>query len=699
MKLSDPVQYVKGVGPAIAKRLEHLHVFTVEDLLYLLPARYIDRRRLSPIGQVEEGKERVVIGLITRAGVTFLGKKQKRIFEAVVEDASGQIILRWFHFHLPSLTQQLYPGATVLFAGEVVRFGPTLQMIHPELELLDQEGQTSQIAGKILPIYPLTEGLYQKTLRKIIRNAWDHYGKNLQPTLPITLLEKYQLVDPWEAVAQLHFPASDLDVDLLNTRRSAAHTTLIFDEFFFLELGLALKNKHRMAEAGIAFPFQHAIQEKFIACLPFEWTESQKKAFAEICEEMGQPHPMNRLLQGDVGSGKTVVAVAAALQAIANGHQAAFMAPTEILAEQHFRKLLPWFQTLGIPIGLLTGSTSATYRTETLQQLARGELPLILGTHALIEGDVHFAKLGLVIIDEQHRFGVLQRLALHRKGLRPDVLVMTATPIPRTLAMTLYGDLEISVIRELPQGRKPIHTRLYHENQRERLYDGLKSELAKGHQAYVVYPLIEESEKLDLKNATDMACQLRKVFAPNKSVALLHGRLSSDEKNFIMEQFRSGAIGILATTSVIEVGIDIPNATVMVIEHAERFGLSQLHQLRGRVGRGSAASYCILMGDYRRSEEAQRRLQVMVETCDGFRIAEEDLAIRGPGEFLGTRQSGLPEFKVANVALDGDILSAARKAAFEWADAHATDSSAQHQEMLKTLHRRWQGKLDLMQVS
>lgn len=683
----------------LAGRLAKLNVFTVRDLFYLIPNRYVDRRKINCVSEIEVGKERTVIGHVLSSGVAFLGRQGKQIYEIVVGDKTGKISAKWFHFRLNFMRQKFPVGAKVLLAGEVTPFQKRRQFIHPDVEILEKEEDVLESGGKILPVYPLTEGLYQKTMRKIVRNAWDHFGKFLKPTLPLDFLEKYRLADPWESIALLHFPASDIDFDQLNNQRSQSHRTLIFDEFFFLELGLALKKAKAVREPGIRFPYHKEIAQKFLRLLPFELTASQQNVLAQIRTDMESPLPMNRLLQGDVGSGKTVVAVASCLQAIAEGYQSVLMAPTEILAEQHFSTLSQWLKPLGIPCGLLTGAVKGRSREEMYLACKNGELPMIIGTHALLQEGLEFAKLGFIVIDEQHRFGVLQRQTLHRKGTRPDILVMTATPIPRTLALTAYGDLDVSVIDELPKGRRPILTRLYGEKQREPLYEGMRRELEREHQVFVVYPLIEESEKVDLKNATEMSEELKRIFEPSFQVALLHGRMSAAQKEAIMHDFKNQKINILTATSVVEVGVDCPNATVMVVEHAERFGLSQLHQLRGRVGRSTHQSYCILMADYRRSEDAKRRLQIMVETNDGFRIAEEDLAIRGPGEFLGTRQAGMPDFLVANLARDLDILSQARNAAFELIEQDPDLHLPQHQAFRKILQSRWKGKLELVEVA
>ncbi len=698
--LATPVQFVKGVGPALSERLARLGVFTVGDLLSLVPNRYIDRRNILPISLLAPGKDRTIIGRVKASGIAFIGRRRKRIYEAIVEDETGRVSVKWFNFNQKYCEQKFKPGVKLMVSGDVSEYLSVPQFIHPEIEFLTDESEVA--AAKIIPIYPLTEGIYQKTMRKIIKNAWDAFNAYIEPVFPENLIEKFGLADPWNCLQELHFPSPDDDVTLLNIGRSRAHKTLIFDEFFFLELGMAIRRKKIATEEGYVFPKDEKQHKRFIDTLPFELTNAQKRVIEEIQYDMSMPRPMNRLLQGDVGSGKTVVALACALQAINAGYQAALMAPTEILAEQHFATITKLLGPIGIPHGLLTSSTKGKTREMLYLGLSNGEIPLIVGTHALIQENVNFYKLGFIIIDEQHRFGVLQRAAIQRKGKgekRPDVLIMTATPIPRTLAMTLYGDLDVSIIDEMPPGRRPIITKLYEEHQRERLYEGMRRELSCGRQVYVVYPLIEESEKMDLKNATAMKDELAKVFEPEFTTALLHGRMSGEQKERIMNDFKSNKIKVLVTTSVVEVGVDVPNASVMVIEHAERFGLSQLHQLRGRVGRSSHQSYCILMADYKRSEDARRRLAVMVETTDGFKIAEEDLSLRGPGEFIGTKQSGIPPFRVANLARDVRILSQAREAAFKIVEDDPELASPDNQLLKKTLMIRWAGRLDLAMVS
>lgn len=682
-------------------------ILTVGDLLAVTPIRYIDRRRITAISELSLGRDRTIVGKIINSEISFLGKRRKRIYEIVIEDETGSVSAKFFNFNQKYFQQKYPEGTRILVSGDVSEFGFNLQFIHPEMEVLANKEDESALTGRIVPVYPLTEGLYQKTMRKIVRNAWDTHNRHIQAIFPDDFAERYRLQDPWKCIQEIHFPTNDLDPELLSNGRSAAHRTLIFDEFFFIELGLALRRKRIAQKKGIIFPRNDELYIRFTRSLPFALTHAQERVINEIFADMEKPLPMNRLLQGDVGSGKTVVALAASLAAIAAGFQVAIMAPTEILAEQHFHTITSLATPLGVPHGLLTSSVKGAERKQVLDGISSGEILLAVGTHALIQEGVSFQKLGFIVVDEQHRFGVMQRASIREKGktsgttgqIFPDVLIMTATPIPRTLAMTLYGDLDVSVIDELPKGRLPVLTKLYKENHRQKLYDGMHHELSRGRQVYIVYPLIKESEKVDLKNATDMSREIARVFEPKFSVALLHGRMSGREKERIMEDFKAGRIHILAATSVVEVGVDVPNASVMVIEHAERFGLAQLHQLRGRVGRSTHQSYCILMADYRQSEEARRRLSAMVETTDGFKIAEEDLAMRGPGEFMGTRQSGLPPFRVANLARDVGILSQAREAAFRLVEDDPTISNPGNTRIREVLMARWAGKLNLVDIS
>ncbi|MBN1282528.1 MAG: ATP-dependent DNA helicase RecG [Proteobacteria bacterium] len=704
--LATPVQYVKGVGPALASILGRMGVLTVGDLLAVTPIRYIDRRRILAISELSPGGDRTVQGRVVASGVSFMGARRKRIYEVVVDDGTGKVSAKFFHFRQSYMREKFKPGVELMLSGDVSAYGRTHQFIHPEMETLSEGGSAPESAGRIMPVYPLTEGLYQKTMRRIVRNAWDAYNTHIKPVFPEPFAERHRLCDPWECLQEIHFPSPDLDPELLAIGRSAAHRTLIFDEFFFLELGLALRRRQHTVKQGIRFAADDGAHQRLVSALPFQLTEAQSRVISEIFSDMEKPVPMNRLLQGDVGSGKTVVALAAADKARACGFQTAIMAPTEILAEQHYSTIERLAGALGLNHALLTSSVKGKERSIVLAGIADGSVSLAVGTHALIQEGVNFKRLGFVVVDEQHRFGVMQRAQLRRKGAPgagdgawPDVLVMTATPIPRTLAMTLYGDLDVSVIDEMPKGRLPIITRLYEERQRAKLYEGIRHELVLGRQAYVVYPLIEESEKLDLKDATAMCRELKRVFEPHHRVELLHGRMPGEEKEAVMAEFKAGSIHVLAATSVVEVGVDVPNASVMVIEHAERFGLAQLHQLRGRVGRSTHQSYCILMADYRRSEDARQRLKVMTETTDGFRIAEEDLALRGPGEFMGTRQSGIPPFRIANLARDIGILSKAREAAFELAESDPGLEKPENARIREVLLARWEGRLTLADIS
>ncbi|MBI2343119.1 MAG: ATP-dependent DNA helicase RecG [Deltaproteobacteria bacterium] len=584
------VQYVKGVGPRLGNLLKKLGIVTVADLLWHLPARYLDFRAISRTGMLRPGQHQIVIGTIVTGGIGVLGRRRRRIFEMIVDDGSGPIAAKWFHFHQAYLKAFCVPGSTVMLSGDVSEFAGVPQFVHPEIEVWDEERAPTS-AARLVALYPATEGVTQRTLRRVMHNALAQYGAALATILPAALLHAHQLLPRAAAVQIVHDPPPETDLEALQARRSAAHRTLIFEEVFLLELGLAVRRAMTARELGIAFAHDHGAVVRLRAALPFALTEAQDRVVCDVIRDMARPTPMRRMVQGDVGSGKTVIAAMAAAQAIMAGYQVAVMAPTEILAEQHFATMTPWFSALGIPLGFLSGGVRSADRRTMLRQLAQGELPLVVGTHALLEADVHFRQLGLVVVDEQHRFGVEQRLALRHKGTEcPDMLILTATPIPRTLAMTAYGDLDLSVIDMMPPGRKPVVTKHYRESQRDQLYAGMRKELSRGHQIYGVYPLVAESEKVDLKNATDMACHLAGVFGPTYPVALLHGQMPGREKEAIMRRFVTGDVKILVTTSVVEVGVDVPNASVMVIEHADRFGLAQLHQLRGRVGRGCSVS-------------------------------------------------------------------------------------------------------------
>jgi ATP-dependent DNA helicase RecG len=699
--LSQPIQFLKGIGPNRAQMLRRLGIETISDALALLPRRYEDRTNLKPIRSLEIGRQETFEGTILVSGSSRTGRG-KRLYEIIVGDATGTIRCLWFQFHEAYMRQRYRPGQRVIVTGEVRTnpySGHRKEVHHPDLETMANDEREPLHVGRIVPVYPATEGLHQKTLRTVIKRILDEYAHQVPDCLPPALRERLHLMKASQALRDVHFPSPEADLEALNRWCSEAHRRLVFEEFFLLELGLALRQRGTTLEKrGLAESGTGAVAERLRAQLPFKLTGAQERVLAEIFANMRRPHPMNRLLQGDVGSGKTIVALLAMLLAIESGFQAAIMAPTEILAEQHYLTMHHLVETLRVRATLLTSATKGSRRRGLLEVIAAGDVDLIIGTHALIQEGVEFKALGLAVIDEQHRFGVLQRATLKRKGYCPDVLVMTATPIPRTLAMTVYGDLDVSIIDELPPGRLPVITRLYYDSRRGESYDLMRRELRQGRQVYVVYPLIEESEKTDLRAATAMAEQLQREVFPEYRVGLLHGRMKSSAKEEIMHAFSSGDLPVLVSTTVIEVGVDVPNATVMLVEHAERFGLAQLHQLRGRVGRSHHQAYCLLMADFPMSEEAKQRLQALTASHDGFVIAERDLEIRGPGEFLGTRQSGLPELRVAHLIRDQRILAEARREAFALVAGDPQLSLPEHVALRQGLIYRWQQKFELMHV-
>jgi len=702
--LQTRMQFIKGVGPKLTELLTKRGVNTVEDALYLLPHRYEDRREVRPIVRLRPGFTEVFTGKVLSAD-TMSTKGGRRFFEAVVADDSGSITLKWFNSNPTFMKRVWKTGRSGVFTGEVSQFGYQREVHHPDVEwLAEGQGVREILAadpvnfGRIVPVYPLTEGLSQKIMRKVMKEVVDGFVPFIRELIPVSLLEPLHLPGLADSLRNVHLPPVEMKLDNLNEGRTPWHRALAFDEFFFWELGLALKRQGVTLEQGIAFQVTHRYTKELAKLLPFELTAAQRRVLTEIKNDMMAPHPMHRLVQGDVGSGKTLVALMAALLAVENGYQVAVMAPTEILAEQHWHTMHRWCGELGIETCLVTSGMKGKAKSEALGRVADGSAQIVIGTHAVIQDKVEFARLGLGIIDEQHRFGVLQRGILKKKGINPDILVMTATPIPRTLAMTLFGDLSLSVIDEMPPGRSPVQTRICFESRRSQVYGIIREEIEKGHQAYVIYPLVEETEKSDLKAASQMAEHLRATIFPDLRIGLLHGRMSPEEKEQVMASFKARELDILVSTTVIEVGIDVPNATVMVIEHAERFGLSQLHQLRGRVGRGSALSRCILLTPGRLSEDGEKRLRVMEATTDGFRIAEADLEIRGPGDFLGTRQSGMPDFRVANILRDGSILEQARQAAFGLLENDPDLSTPGHAALREELLRRWGQRLELAAI-
>jgi ATP-dependent DNA helicase RecG len=661
-KLSD----LPEIGIRKAENLARLELYTVRDLLFYYPRDHIDYARQVNIRELQAGETVTIIGTVKRCNFFTSPKNQKlSILELILKDNTGQIKVGRFYagarFSSRGWQESLkrrYPVGSMLAACGLVKGGKYgLTLDNPELEVLANPGDTidSLTIGRVVPIYGLTEGVVANMVRQAVIAALPATA-HLKDPLPRGLREKYGLIELKEAIANIHFPN---DSDALKTARRR----LVFDEFFYLQLGLLQRQQQARAiqTSAILLPKGQLI-EKFHQILPFQLTGAQQRVINDILGDLQKPVPMNRLVQGDVGSGKTIVAVVAILAAIQSGYQAALMAPTEVLAEQHYRKLVSWFNLLHLPVELLTGSTKTVKRRQIHSQLATGELPLLVGTHALIQDPVNFQQLGLVVIDEQHRFGVEQRAKLQQKGEQPHVLTMTATPIPRTLALTVHGDLDVSQIDELPPGRQKIQTTLLTGQQRPQAYDLMRREIAQGRQVYVVLPLVEESEKLDLRSAVEEHQKLQESVFPDFQVGLLHGRMSSAEKDEAITKFRDQETQILVSTTVVEVGVDVPNATVMLIENAERFGLSQLHQLRGRVGRGAAQSYCLLMSSSR-SADAQQRLKVLEQSQDGFFISEMDMRLRGPGQVLGTRQSGVPDFTLASLVEDEEVLLLARQAA------------------------------------
>lgn len=699
-QLSTPIQFIKGVGPRLSEVLGRKGIHTIDDALYFLPRKYEDRREIKKISEIKSNAMETIKGTILALDVVSYKGGRKRIFEMAVGDGTGAIIAKWFQFNGRYMKKRFKKGQQVILSGEVKRYLFQKEIHHPEIEVTEPGEEKSWEFKQIIPIYSETEGLYQKTMRRIMRRVTDEHSKVVIDGIPEYICKRQHLIILQEAIKKVHFPEFSDDFEDLNQGRSSAHRRLIFDEFFFLELGLALRKRGVILEKGISYNitdnYTNKLKQKSI--LPFGLTAAQERVVVEIIDDLRKPYPMNRLLQGDVGSGKTIVALIASLVVIENGYQAAFMAPTEILAEQHYSTILPFAEQLRLKVVLLTSSIKRSKRSDIYQEIEEGKVHIIIGTHAIIQESVQFHKLGLAIIDEQHRFGVMQRAMLKKKGMNPDVLVMTATPIPRTLGLTVYGDLDISIIDQMPPGRLPVKTKLYHEMDREKVYQKIRQEVKNKKQVFIVYPLIEESEKLDLMNATQMAEHLQNDVFPYFKVGLLHGRMDGGEKESIMSDFQSKKIDILVSTTVVEVGIDVPNASLMVVEHAERFGLSQLHQLRGRVGRGEYQSQCMLLTQYKKSDDARRRLKIMEQTTDGFKIAEEDFAIRGPGEFLGTRQSGIPDFRIANIVRDVKILNEARKEAFQLIDKDSTLSLPEHSATKMVLKERWKGRLELASI-
>ena len=716
LELSTSVQYVKGIGPRFAEILLEKGISTVEDLLYYLPFRYEDRLNPRGIGELRVGEMASVIAEVRTFGL--FRTRRMPIFEMTV--GQGRDTLKCIWFNATYLQDRFRAGMLLALYGKVEagdRGGHRFQVMQPQFEILhdptasenpadDQKWQSLEV-GRIVPIY---EGagngrLTARWFRRVIHGMLENLDQDVTDAIPAAVRGRMELIDRRSAIWQAHWPEVGESLLKLQAARTPAHIRLIFEELFFLELGLELKRRKMRAQSGVAFEITDRVRDAVKKILPFHPTAAQKRVLKEIAGDMAQAAPMRRLLQGDVGSGKTIVAFEAAVIAIENGYQVALMAPTEILATQHYLSARRILEAAGYRIVLLTGSQEAGRKKLTRHHIAQGNAQLVIGTHALIQETVEFDKLGLVIVDEQHRFGVMQRFRLMKKAedeatREPDVLVMTATPIPRTLALTIYGDLDTSVLDELPPGRTPITTRLVSDERADEVWEFVRKQVAAGRQAYIVYPVIDEGAKDgELKAAIKMHDRLRSNEFRSLRVGLLHGRMSADEKEATMADFQRGEINVLVATTVIEVGVDVANANIMVIEHAERFGLSQLHQLRGRIGRGSAKSYCVLMTGGKVSVEAQQRLDAMARTQNGFEIAELDLQQRGPGEFFGTRQAGMPNFRVANLLRDRDLLEAARKEArYIMAGPNSDLTQEEIARAVQHLRSHWNRRYGLVEV-
>ncbi len=742
--------YVRGVGPRVAALLEAKGIRTAEDLLYHLPFRYEDRQHPRALDELKAGETASVIGEIRSAGL--VRTKRQPIFEIALGQGAFTIKCMWFNGGY--LQGRLRAGQTIALFGriEASRSSRNLKMIQPQFELLPEAGSDDMTrlleVGRMTPVYESLGGaqLASRWQRKVIFQLLEGIRGNVPECLPEAMLKRHGLPERERALAETHFPPEGTPANELELARTAAQRRLIFEELFFLELGLELKRRRSREQRGIAFQATDAAREAIREILPFHPTAAQKRALGEIVSDMREAHPMRRLLQGDVGSGKTIVALQAMVVAMENGYQAAMMAPTEILATQHYLAARKLLGKRRYRIALLTGSVEADAKRSLRRQMEQGEVQLVIGTHALIEENVEFARLGLVVVDEQHRFGVMQRFRLMKKPneAEPDVLVMTATPIPRTLALTLYGDLDTSVLDDLPPGRTPITTRRVGSDRADEVWEFVRGQVTAGRQAYLVYPVIEGTKddqqeldfardesaaepkqetavkqaegrraatlfaaamaataeaKMELRSATEMYERLRVGPFAGLRVGLLHGRLNADEKEVVMRRFQRGETDVLVATTVVEVGVDVPNATVMVVDHAERFGLAQLHQLRGRVGRGSAKSYCILMTGERVSTEAEQRLEAMVATQNGFELAELDLKMRGPGEFFGTRQAGLPGFRVVNLIRDKELLELAKQEAAKFVTAPDPEvTELERRRVWDHLKQNWQRRYGLMEA-
>ncbi|MBI1869664.1 MAG: ATP-dependent DNA helicase RecG [Chlamydiae bacterium] len=683
-----PCQYVKGVGPKRALLFKKLGLERVSDLLYLAPRRYEDRRTFTPIRRLHDGEFQTIQGKIVASGLKET-RRFFRIFQLAVEDESGVLFATWFN--QPYLQNRFKVGDRVILSGKVQWYGRELQMMAPDYEVLI--GDTSDLlhTGRIVPIYPLTEGISQRAMRLIVKNACDLFHEFLEEIFSEEILRENHLMGLKEAIITIHFPESFEGMNQARRR-------LAFEEFFMVQLWLGFKKKtYQKLKRTFCYEKISESVQSFVKSLPFPLTQAQVRVISEIGKDLQKEFPMNRLLQGDVGSGKTLVACASFYMAVRSGFQGVLMVPTEVLAQQHRKTFEKIFQPLEVKIGLLLGDEKVKIKRETLQNLSEGNIQILVGTHSLLEEKVSFQKLGMVIIDEQHKFGVVQRALLRNKGFEPDVLIMTATPIPRTLALTVYGDLEVSVLDQMPPGRGKVSTYWIKREKLNDAYHFIHREVEKGAQAYIIYPLVEESEKSELKAATQMFHQLSQEVFRGLTLGLIHGRMSAEEKNEVIYQFRDQKIHILVSTTVIEVGIDIPNASLILIENADAFGLAQLHQLRGRVGRGPRSAYCILEAEPR-TEEGIRRLEAMVKTRDGFKIAEADLTIRGPGEFLGTRQHGLPEIRFGHLLTDHELIHRSRQTANAILDEDPFLKDQDNQKLHHLIQKKFLEKTQFLSV-
>jgi ATP-dependent DNA helicase RecG len=686
--LDTPLQYVRGVGPHRARLMERLGLRTVRDALNHFPRDYQDRRALVPFHQLSLGDFGVVEGTVV--GIAAPRRASRAPIQVTFRDRTGYFSALWFG--RPYLAHVFKRDQRVVLYGRKVQTKDRRVVLDgPDFEIVEEDETASIHMGRLVPVYPLTEGLFQRPIRTLLHRLVEGHADQVEDVLPEELRRHGGLPSVAVAYRGIHFPAEQADVE-------AARRRFAFEDFLVLQVGLALRRRRQATQRGHALTPSRALVPRLLRSLPFALTPAQQRVWDEIQADLARPIPMNRLLQGDVGSGKTIVAVMALLTAVEAGFQAVLMAPTEILAEQHLRTIRDLVEPLGVSVAWLSAGQKARERGAALAALRSGAAAIGIGTHALIQETVELRNLGLAVVDEQHRFGVLQRASLRGKGEHPHVLVMTATPIPRTLALTLYGDLDVSVLDQLPPGRQPILTAWRNEHRREAVYEFVRGELRAGRQAFVVCPLVEETEASDLKAATEMSARLQDGPFREFRVGLVHGRLAFDAKDAVMRAFKAGDIHVLVATTVVEVGIDVPNASVMLIEHAERFGLAQLHQLRGRIGRGAARSYCILMADEPVSDDARRRLEALCTSQDGFRLAEVDLEIRGPGEFFGTRQSGLPEFRTAGLLSHGRLLEAARQDAARLVDRDPGLRLAEHRPLREALLARWRERLELASI-